>query len=64
MTKPDVEQFWTKELGEDVEIIARGWQSAPTDYALYISGTYMVAYKRLEEIEDWITRYMLTKEYV
>lgn len=58
----DVESYWSSELGETVEIVPVGWENMPTEYALYISGTHVVAYKRLEEIEDWLGRYMCVNE--
>lgn len=54
-----IESYWSLELGEDVEIVSRGWVDYPSDYALYLSGTYVVAYKNLEEIEQWMERYMM-----
>lgn len=57
----DVERYWTAELNEDVEIVPVGWTNMPTEYALYIGGTHVVAYKRLEEIEDYLSRYFCVK---
>lgn len=61
MSIPDVENYWAQELGETVEIIPVGWTNMPTEFALYIGGTHVVAYKRLEEIEDYLSRYFCVK---
>lgn len=61
MSIPDVENYWTQELGESVEIVPRGWADYPSDYALYLGGTFIVAYKRLEEVEDYLSRYFVLK---
>lgn len=57
----DVENYWSTELNEEVEIIPVGWTNIPTEFALYIGGTHVVAYKRLEEIEDYLSRYFCVK---
>ncbi|USH44539.1 hypothetical protein SEA_CASSITA_85 [Microbacterium phage Cassita] len=61
MSVKDVETYWTAELNEEVEIIPVGWTNMPTEYALYIGGTHVVAYKRLEEVEDYLSRYFCVK---
>jgi len=61
MSVTDVETYWTAELNEEVEIVPVGWTNMPTEYALYIGGTHVVAYKRLEEIEDYLSRYFCVK---
>lgn len=63
MTKSvsDIETYWESELGEGVDIVPVGWHDYPSEYALYISGTHVVAYKHLEEIEDWLERYMMVQ---
>ncbi|QOC59406.1 hypothetical protein SEA_LIFES_81 [Microbacterium phage Lifes] len=61
MSVKDVETYWTAELNEEVEIVPVGWTNMPTEYALYIGGTHVVAYKRLEEIEDYLSRYFCVK---
>lgn len=61
MSVTDVETYWEQELGEPVEIVPVGWTNMPTEYALYIGGTHVVAYKRLEEIEDYLSRYFCVK---
>lgn len=58
----DIETYWERELGESVTILARGWVHSPTDFALYIGGTYMVAFKRLGEIESWLETYFMKRE--
>lgn len=60
-TLDDIESYWQRELGEDVEIVPRGWVDYPADFALYLSGTFVVAYKHLEEVESWMERYMLVQ---
>ena len=62
MKTKSIEEFWAKELGQEVEIVSRGWVHSPQDHALYIGGTFMVAYKHLDEIEDWLARYFMVKE--
>lgn len=59
MTKslPDVENYWAAELGEPVDIVPVGWADYPSEYRLLISGTDVVAFKRLEEVEDYLSRY-------
>lgn len=57
-----IESYWEAELGEGVDIVPRGWVDYPSDYALYLSGTFVVAYKNLEEIEDWLERYMMVQD--
>lgn len=57
----DVESYWTQELGEDVEIVPVGWTNMPTEFALYVGGTHVVAFKRLEEIEDYLARMFMVK---
>lgn len=59
ITPEDVETFWTRELGQRVEIITRGWVDYPTDYGLWVEGTFMVAYKHLDEIEDYLAVYFM-----
>lgn len=63
MTKSpmDVETFWSSELGEEVKIVPVGWRDYPSEFALYISGTHVVAFKRLDEIEDYLDRYFCVK---
>lgn len=61
MSVTDVETYWKSELNEEVEIVPVGWTNMPTEYALYIGGTHVVAYKRLEEIEDYLSRYFVLK---
>ena len=56
-----VENYWQAELGEPVEIVPVGWADYPSEYALYLSGTHVVAFKRLEEIEHWLERYMMVQ---
>lgn len=61
MTILDLETYWSSELNEEVEIIPVGWTNMPTEFTLYISGTHVVAYKRLEEVEDYLDRYFVMK---
>lgn len=58
-TREDIEWYWEHELGQEVEILVRGWLERPTDFALYISGTFVVAYKNIEEIEEYLERYFM-----
>lgn len=59
MSLETVESYWTAELGEPVEIVAVGWVDYPSEYALHISGTHVVAFKRLEEVEDFLDSYFV-----
>lgn len=61
MSIPDVENYWAQELGETVEIVPVGWDNCPTEFALYVGGTHVVAYKKLEEVEDYLSRYFVLK---
>lgn len=54
-----LEAYWSRELDALVEIVTRGWTERPTDYALYVDGTYMVSYKNLEEIEMYLETYFM-----
>lgn len=56
-TLTDAETYWSAEIGESVDINPRGWADYPSDYGLWIGGTFVVAFKRLEEIEDYLSRY-------
>lgn len=56
-----LESYWAAELGETVDIVPVGWADYASEYALYISGTHVVAYKHLEEIEQWMERYMMVQ---
>lgn len=56
-----IEDYWSRELGRTIEIVPRGWASTPDDYALYCDGTFMVSYKHLGEIEDYLSRYFVLK---
>ena len=57
----DVETYWSEELGEGVDIVPVGWVNMPTEYALYVSGTHVVSFKGLDEIEDYLDRYFCVK---
>jgi len=48
----DLETYWSKELGETIEIVPRGWVHSPDDFALYVSGVFVVSFKHLDESED------------
>lgn len=63
MTKSvsDVETYWSEELGEGVDIVPVVWVNMPTEYALYVSGTHVVSFKWLDEIEDYLDRYFVVK---
>lgn len=61
MSVTDVETYWQQELGETVEITPVGWENCPTEFALYVGGTHVVAFKRLEEVEDYLSRYFVLK---
>lgn len=61
MSVTDVENYWSSELNEEVEIIPVGWTNMPTEFALYIGGTHVVAFKALSEVESWLERYMVVK---
>ena len=54
-------RYWSRELEEDVEIVVNGWVNGPQDYALYISGTHVVAFKRMAEIEEYLGMYFMKK---
>lgn len=54
MKTHDIESFWAARIGEEVEIIPRGLIESPDDYLLLISGTPVVSYKDLSEIEDYL----------
>lgn len=58
----DVESYWSSELGEPVEIVPVGWVDYPSEYALYVNGTHVVAFKRLDEIENYLSRMFMMKE--
>lgn len=49
-------RYWSVELDEDVEIVPRGLVEDPDDYVLYVAGTFMVSFKYLEEIEEYLGR--------
>ena len=55
----DIERYWSKELGESVDILPRGFKECADDYALYIEGTFVVAYRNLSEIEDYLGKYFV-----
>ena len=57
----DVETYWSEELGEGVDIVPVGWVNMPTEYALYVSGTHVVSFKGVDEIEDYLDRYFCVK---
>lgn len=61
MSVTDIETYWAQELGETVEIVPVGWTNCPTEFALYVGGTHVVAYKKLEEVEDYLSRYFVLK---
>jgi hypothetical protein len=54
-----LESYWAAELGETVDIIPVGWADSPAEYRLLIGGTDVVSYRHLEEIEQWLERYMV-----
>lgn len=54
-------RYWSRELEEDIEIVIYGWREQPQEYALYIEGTYVVAYKRMAEIEEYLGMYFMKK---
>ena len=54
-------RYWSRELEEDVEIVVNGWVNGPQDYALYISGTHVVAFKRMAEVEEYLGMYFMKK---
>lgn len=56
-----LESYWSAELGEPVDIVPVGWADYPSEYRLLISGTDVVSYKHLEEIENWLERYMMVQ---
>lgn len=58
----DIENYWSDELGEDVRILPVGWAEYPSEWSLYISGTHVVAFKKLEEIEDYLSRYFCVRD--
>jgi len=59
MTLDNIENYWSRELQSDVEIVGRGWGHSPDDYALYIDGTYLTSFKRIDEIEDYLGKYFV-----
>lgn len=57
----DLETYWSKELGETIEIVPRGWVHSPEDFALYVSGVFVISFKHLDEIEDYLARYFMVQ---
>lgn len=57
----DLENYWSAELGESVDIVPVGWADSPAEYRLLIGGTDVVSYRYLEEIEHWLERYMMVQ---
>lgn len=57
--REDIEWQWERELGQEVEIMPRGWVDNPTDFALFLDSTFIVAFKHLHEIENYLERYFL-----
>lgn len=56
-----LESYWSAELGEGVDIVPVGWAEYPSEYRLLIGGTDVVSYRHLEEIENWLERYMMVQ---
>lgn len=55
----DVENYWSEELGESVDIVPVGWHDYPSEYRLLIGGTDVVSFKHLSEIEDFLDVYFV-----
>lgn len=57
-----LEIAWSEELKQDISIIPMGFVSSPKEYGLWVDGTFITAYKHLEEIENYLGIYFLVKE--
>ena len=56
-----VAEYWSRELDEPVQVEVNGWREGPNDYSLYISGAFVVAFRHLHEIEDYLGRYFMRR---
>ena len=56
-----VAEYWSRELDEPVQVEVNGWREGPSDYSLYISGAFVVAFKRMSEIEEYLGMYFMKK---
>lgn len=61
MSVTDVENYWSAELGETVEITPIGWNEWPSEYGLYVNGSSVGSFRMLEEVEDYLSRYFVLK---
>lgn len=56
-----LESYWSAELGETVDIIPVGEIATPYEYGLWVGGTFITAYKHVEEIENYLGLYFMVK---
>lgn len=57
----ELQDYWTKELQEEVSILPMGYVSNPTEVGLWVGGTFITSYKRLDEIENYLETYFMVK---
>lgn len=57
-----LEDAWTAELKQEVVVLPMGFVSSPKEFGLWIDGTFITAYKHLEEIENYLGLYFMVKE--
>lgn len=58
----ELQAYWSEELQEDVQILPMGFVATPDEVGLWVGGTFITSYKRLDEIEDVLERYFMVKE--
>lgn len=54
-------EAWSHELGQDVAIISMGFVTSPREHGLWVDGTFIVSYKNLHEIDEYLSRYFLVQ---
>lgn len=54
-------KYWSQELAEEVQIVKNLWATEAPDYAVYISGVHVVAFQRLQEVEDYLGKYFMKR---
>lgn len=58
----DIERTWSQKLQVEVEIVGRGWQHSPDDFALYLDGHYIDSFRTIAEIEGYLADQVIEKE--
>lgn len=58
----ELETYWSTELKEEVIILPMGYISDPTEVRLWVGGTFITAYKHLEEIENYLETYFMVRK--